>query len=128
MDITDVIRNADSEYVIFFLLTAYIEALQFGNRLPARLTRLPVTGIRDLGSLYQGLVVELDAASRKLDDKAHVLITEALQIFDTALHRLALLHATTGKATPVMDGTTASPPSAPDHLVGLYPGFLDDPR
>jgi hypothetical protein len=128
MDITDVIRDADSEYVVFFLLTSYIEALQFGNRLPARLTSLPVTGIRDLGRRYQDLVVELDAASRKLDNKARVLITEALQIFDTALHRLALLHATTGKATPVMDGTTASPPSAPDHLVGLYPGFLDDPR
>ena|SRR5882757_5606543 len=95
MDITDVIRDADSEHVVYFLLVAYIEALQFCNRLPARLTRLPVTGIHDIGTRYQDLVIELDSASRKLDDKACVLIAEALNVFGTALHRLALLHGAT---------------------------------
>jgi len=102
MDITDVIRDADSEYVVFFLLTAYIEALRFGNSLPARLTSLPVTGIDDVGTRYQGLVVELDSA-RKLHDEARVLIKQALHVFGTALHRLALLHAAAGKAPPGMD-------------------------
>ena len=93
MEITDVIRDANSEYVVFFLLTAYIEALRFGDRLPARLTSLPLTGIHDVGTRCQGLVIELDSASRKLDDKACVLIKEALRVFGTAFHRLALLHA-----------------------------------
>ena len=108
MDITDVIRDADSEYVVYFLLVAYIEALQFCNRLPARLTRLPVTGIHDVGARCHGLVTELDSASRKLDDQACVVIKEALHVFATALHRLALLHVATEKVSPDVDGPTAS--------------------
>jgi hypothetical protein len=108
MDITDVIRDADSEYVVYFLLVAYIEALQFCNRLPARLTRLPVTGVHDIETRYQDLVVELDSASRKLDDRVCVLIKEALHVFATALHRLVLLYAATDKVIPEIDGPMAS--------------------
>ena len=100
MDITDVIRDANSEYVIFFLLSAYIDALRFCNCLPARLTSLPLTGIHDVGTRYQSLVAERDSASRKADDKVDVLIKEALHVFGTALHRLALLHAAADTAPP----------------------------
>jgi len=117
MDISDVMRDANSEYVVFFLLTAYIDALRFCDCLPARLTSLPFTGICDVATRCQGLVVELDSASRKLDDKTCVLIKEALHVFGTALHRLALLHAATGKATLGMDCPTASPP-----LIAQSPG------
>ena len=108
MDITQVIRDAESDYVVFFLLISYIEALRFCNRLPARLTSLPITGIDDVSTRYQGLVVELDSASRKLDDKACVLIKKALHVFGTALHRLALLHAATDKATLGLNDPKAS--------------------
>jgi hypothetical protein len=113
--------------VIFFLLTAYIEALRFGDYLPARFTSLPVAGIDDVGRRYHGLMVELDSA-RKLHDKAFVRIKEALHVFGTALHRPALLHAAAGKATSGVDDSTASPSSSRGHSVGLYPGFPYDPR
>ena len=121
MDITDVIREADSEYVVFFLLIAYIDALRFCNCLPARLTSLPVTGIDDVGARYQGLVAELESASRRMDDKACVLVTEALHVFGTALHRLASLHAATDKAPRAWTARGHRPPSPPDQPVGLYP-------
>ena len=98
MDITDVIRDARSEHVVSFLLIAYIESLQFSNRLPSRVTYLPVNGVHDVSSRYQILLVELDSALRKLDDKTCALIAEALKVFGTALHRLALLHVATENA------------------------------
>jgi hypothetical protein len=113
MDIKDAIRHADSEHVVFFLLTSYIiEALQFCNRLPARLTSLPLTGIQDVGTRYRGLMIELDSAPRKLDDTTRVLVTEALLIFGTALRRLELLHPATDEATVRADGPAASPATA----------------
>lgn len=40
MMIDDVIRNAESESAIYFLLDAYVETTQFGERLPEYLTIL----------------------------------------------------------------------------------------
>jgi len=100
MDIIDAIRDTNSEYVVFFLLTAYIEALRFGDYLPARFTSLPVAGIADVGARYHGLTVELDSA-KKLHGKAFVRMKEALHVFGSALHRLTLLHAAAGKAIEV---------------------------
>jgi hypothetical protein len=116
MNITDAIRDANSGYVVYFLLSAYIDALRFGNRLPSRLTGLPVAGIHDVDTRYQGLVAELDSASKTPDDKTSTIIEEALHVFGTALHRLELLQAATDKAFPGMDGLTASPPSPPDQV------------
>lgn len=96
MMIADVIRNAATEHEIYFLLTAYVEAVRFCdtlNGLPERMTSLPLAGIDDVRSRFNKLVAELDAASKRLDHKACETIREALHIFGAALHRLGSLNA-----------------------------------
>lgn len=89
--IVDVIRNAESEYVIYFLLAAYIEATHFAGKLPEYLTNLPITGLKDVEMRFERLMREFDKPSEQLHDKACVIIKEALHIFDAALCRLQFL-------------------------------------
>ena len=96
MMICDVIRNAESESVIYFLLAAYIEATQFEGKLPGHLTKLPITGLQDVETRFQQLMMERDRASEQLPDKSCVVIEEALHIFDAALCRLKLLERKKG--------------------------------
>jgi hypothetical protein len=76
MMIADVIRNAESEYVIYFLLAAYIEAVQLGGKFPEYLMNLPVTGLKDVEMRLQQLMTEFDKASERLHDKACVVTTQ----------------------------------------------------
>ena len=92
MMVADVIRNAESEYVIYFLLAAYVEAADFAGKLPGHLTNLPITGLRDVETRFQRLMREFDRPSEQhLHDKTRVVIKEALHIFDAALYRLKFL-------------------------------------
>jgi len=94
--IADVIRSAATEHEIYFLLTAYVEAVRFCDKLndvPEHMASLPLAGIDDVKSRFNKLVAELDAASKRLDHKACETIREALHIFGAALHRLASLNA-----------------------------------
>ncbi|HUL41980.1 MAG TPA: hypothetical protein VLV32_08780 [Burkholderiales bacterium] len=91
MTIATIIREANTEQEIYFLLTAYIDALQFGDKLNClseHLRKLPLTGLEDLRARSIKLVTELDAASKRLDDKVCTVIKEALEIFGAALSRL----------------------------------------
>ena len=92
--ITNFIREANTEHEIYFMLTAYIEAMRFSdklNLLSERLTVLPLTGMDDLRGRSAKLVAELNEASLRLDDPACVMVKEALEVFGTALSRLELL-------------------------------------
>jgi len=94
MVITDVIREAETEYVIYFLLSSYINAARHGDMLkslPEPVAALPLTGKTDARLRFDRLLFELDAASKRLDDKACDSIKEALTVFGTALYRLTLL-------------------------------------
>jgi hypothetical protein len=94
MMITNIIREANTEPEVYFLLTAYIESIQFGDKLNClseHLTSLPLTGLDDVRQRSVKLVTELDVASKRLDDKVCVVIKEALEVFGTALSRLELL-------------------------------------
>jgi len=85
----DVIREAKSEYEIYFLLTSYIEAVRFGDQLnvvPESVKDLPLDGGR-VKQQYQKLV-ELD---RHAAGNAKAVIDEALPIFKSALDRLEAL-------------------------------------
>ena len=96
MMIADVLRNATTEHEIYFLLTAYVEAVRFCDKLndvPEHMASLPLAGIDDVRSRFKKLVPELDAASKRLDHKACETIREALHIFGAALHRLGSLNA-----------------------------------
>ncbi len=92
--ITDVIREAETEHVIYFLLTAYVRAVRFDDKvksLPEQATRLPLRDVEDVSERFQMLVTALDAASRQANDKARTIIKEALHIFGTGLSRLKAL-------------------------------------
>jgi hypothetical protein len=91
MTITDAIRHAESEHMVYFLLSAYIETLQFSAKLPARLTRLPLSGMRDIGVRFQQFVAVRDHASKRLDKRARMLIREAVDILAMALRQLQWL-------------------------------------
>lgn len=94
MTITDVIRDADSDHVIYFLLSAYVNANRCGDRLkslPEPVAALPLSSTADVKSRFEVLIVELDAASKRLDDQACLMLKDALTIFGTALNRLQSL-------------------------------------
>lgn len=91
---TDVIRTAENEHEIFFLLTSYAEAVRYDRPIqpvPDSITRLPMRGVADVWERFDQLVPELDAASKRLDDKAVALIKQALHTYGTALGRLQRL-------------------------------------
>ncbi len=92
--ITDVMRNASSEHEIFFLLTAYVEAVRYGDRfrfLPECVSHLPLNQTNDVRERLGKLLVELDIASRNLDDHCCEVLREAVHIFGTALELLTKL-------------------------------------
>jgi hypothetical protein len=92
--IADVIRNASTEHEIYFLLTAYVEAARFCDKLHClseHITRLPLNGVTDISNRFEKLMIELDVASKRLDDNACVVIREAVHIFSSALNRLQLI-------------------------------------
>jgi hypothetical protein len=94
MIVTDVIREADTEHVIYFLLSSYVGVARDCDRLrnlPEQIAALPVTGKDDVKSRFKTLLFELDAASKRLDDQACTSIKEALTIYGTALSRLERL-------------------------------------
>lgn len=89
MIITEAIARADSWQTIFFLLTAYIEALQFdaaSSRLPEHLTHLPLRGVSDLTARHECL-----AALLKRMPCAAPPTLELAQVFGAALARLRAL-------------------------------------
>ena len=96
MIIANIIRELHTEHEIYFFLTAYIEAVRYCDKLaflPAQMSDLPLQGKEDLQARFDQLIIELDKASRRLDDKACVVIKEALAVLGTALTCLRLLHS-----------------------------------
>jgi hypothetical protein len=96
MIVTDVIREADTDHVIYFLLSSYINGARHCEKmqsLPEQIAELPLTSKVEVRLRFETLMFALDAASKRLDDKACVIIKEALIIFGTALSRLQSLDA-----------------------------------
>src|SRR5688572_496041 len=82
--IADVIRSANSEHQVYFLLTAYIRTMPFYDklsRMPEPITRLPLNGIPDVRSRFGKLMIELDTASKQLDDTSCSSIKGAVHVF-----------------------------------------------
>jgi len=91
--IVDAIRDANSEQDTYVLLTAYLEAMQRHEKrkmLPEYVTSLPMNGKDDVMARFEKLVAGLDAASKRLDDEACLVIKEALAVFGAALDRLGV--------------------------------------
>ena len=94
MIIANLIREVNTEEEIYFLLTSYIEAVRYCDKLgfmPAQMSALPLAGKDDLQARFEKLIIELDKASKRLDDKACVVLKEALAVFSTALNCIRTL-------------------------------------
>ena len=91
----DQIRSANTEYEIYFLLTSYLESLPFTRDLqwsiPEYVARLPLCGRSDLHNRFDQLMLELDLASKRLDDDYCSAIRQGVYIFGCALNRLDML-------------------------------------
>ena len=92
MKITEAIKTADTEHVVYFLLTAYVETIGYYDPLrssvPSYVKRLPVTGIADVSKRLGALRMTIERYARS---KTRLLIEEAVEIFSLALQRLTVL-------------------------------------
>src|SRR5258708_14865864 len=124
MMICDVMCSAESEYVIYFLLAAYLETTHFGGRLPEWLTKLPLGGFRDVEARFQSVMAckaKFAWPSARSDDKAREVMQEAMQIFETAFVRLNFLKRI--RAALFIAAPPPPPPPPPHH----HPPTTHDP-
>jgi hypothetical protein len=91
----DKIRSASTEHEIYCLLTSYIENVRCSDKshrcIPEPITRLPLNGIGDVKVRFTQLMVELDKASKCLDDNSCEAIKESMHALGVALNRLSVL-------------------------------------
>jgi len=89
----DVIREADNEHEIYFLLTAYVEAVRHCDplhHLPEVVRALPLTGVEDVRDRTERLRAVLESPGA-LDDMKRLVLAEAHGIFAVARRRLETL-------------------------------------
>jgi len=99
--ITDVIAEAGSEHEIYFLLTAYLESVRFGDKfglLPEHITKLPLSGLPDVRRRLDELRTERDQAVVRSNERTRRFIMEALDVVGAARDRLTWLEQPEGKA------------------------------
>lgn len=91
----DVMRRLNTEHEIRFLLTAYIETLQFyesAKRLPPGVAALPLKGVDDIEARFSELLgAELSGLARSHCDTQGAIAREATEIFGAAFTRLQVL-------------------------------------
>lgn len=91
MHIIEVIREVHQEGLIYFLLTAYIEAAlrePDPSSVPAWVRRLPIDGKDDVQARFDALSREFETAHRETADGRREKIAEALAVFRCAAERL----------------------------------------
>ena len=87
--LADTIRNANTEHEIYSLLTSYIETVRVSKELqviPEPITRLPLNGVADLRTRFTQLMLELDRASKSLDNNSCTTIKEGVHAQAAADH------------------------------------------
>jgi hypothetical protein len=104
MLIVDVIREAENEHEIYFLLTSYVEAVRYCDKLtilPDPMRELPFVGMEDVQARIEALRGELGEPSREADRRDRDIVTEAMAIFNVALDRLVSLKERTLRQMPM---------------------------
>ena len=91
MMLHDAIRNATTQHTVYFLVTAYLDTLQFAKKLPEHLTVLPIADLKDLESRFEKLVAEFEGELRLPDSHKFSMLLEAVGIFDLAVVRVCQL-------------------------------------
>ncbi|MDB5809072.1 MAG: hypothetical protein JWN94_1194 [Betaproteobacteria bacterium] len=107
MVIADAIREAETAYVVYFLVEAYLNTESRRNALKSlssRIAALPLTGKYDAKSRCAMLKTELDSASTRRDDKTCVIVKEALSVFGAAVQRLEVLEMQRTVRPPLANG------------------------
>jgi hypothetical protein len=92
--ITNAIHSANTEHEVLFLLTTYVEAARTSGRfhfLAESSTPLPLNGTPEVRMHLTNLLIELDAASRNLDDYTRDVLHEAVHIFGAGLEQIVRL-------------------------------------
>ncbi|MDB5811897.1 MAG: hypothetical protein JWN94_4019 [Betaproteobacteria bacterium] len=121
MLIIDMIRDADTDHEVYFWMTAYIESVKYGDALgllPERITRLPLAGARDVRERFDGLIIDVDQASRQLNDRSCVVLKEALHVLGAGIARLKVLeNAHRESLAQAMRSLTEKQRAAPPHAV-----------
>lgn len=111
MLIIEAMRSSNSAHEVCFLLTNYVETLQFydaSRRLPAGVTVLPVLGLDDIEMRYAGLrESQLCDLARSRCNTAGEIINEAVDVFYEALCRLKTLSVAAGMLPPPEPDTAA---------------------
>jgi len=93
MLIVDVIREADSDHEIYFLVTSYVEAVRYCDPLrllPMVVRELPLNDVEDVTIRVEMLRAILESPDA-LSDEIRLVLAEALDIFGMARHRLDAL-------------------------------------
>ena len=104
MLIVDVIREAANEHEIYFLLTSYVEAVRYCDKLtilPDPMRELPFVGMEDVRARIEALRDELGRPSREAGRRDHDIVREAMAIFTVALDRLVSLKGRTLRQMPM---------------------------
>lgn len=91
MMLHDAIRNTRTEHAIYFLLTAYLDTLQFSRKLPDHLTVMPILNMQDMQDRFEKLVSEFETELRIPDSHKFFVLLEAVGIFDLAAVQLCQL-------------------------------------
>jgi hypothetical protein len=97
MTIIEVLREANTPHEVFFLLTAYVEAVRYSDKfhmLPQPMRDLPLAGTDDL----KQRVERINAGIDRTDILDRPVIREAGEIFTIALERLDELDALAPRA------------------------------
>jgi hypothetical protein len=90
--LNDVIREANNEHEVYFLLTSYVETVRYCDKLsclPSPVRELPLDGLEDVRNRIGGLKAELSAPD--VDENSRLVVKEAADLFDEALNRLQWL-------------------------------------
>jgi hypothetical protein len=104
MTIDEALEAANSEHVVFFLLTAYVETLHYYEQtraaFPPRVLRLPLKSEADVAGRLRALH---DTAKKHGGESAvlSLIMKEAVEVFTAASQRLAVLAAHTRKSRHV---------------------------
>lgn len=90
MMIADAIAEATTEHEVYFLLTAYLESVRYGDQhglLPDDLTRLPLAGPVDVENRLQHLWQD-HACLPQASHRTYTLMREACNVMGRAYERL----------------------------------------
>jgi len=119
MMIIDVIRQAGDEHEIFFLVSAYIEAVRHCDKLktlPEHMWTLPLAGTDDLETRTEGLESKLDGPSQPLPERERLIVCEAVDIFAAALYRLHALEQATPHRQESVENSSCPPRTDADQV------------